>query len=94
MTRSYSHYQFVTFETFGTYPCDRTYYENRIELLDESASALCYAVVENCHFFERHFTGDVNRYYLKATDVYRTIYQQVSLFFDIFLRTMNIFYRL
>jgi tetratricopeptide (TPR) repeat protein len=72
-------------ETFGRYPPARThyekaldFYENRIKPLDEPALALCYAVVGNCHFFESTFTGDANRYYLKAIDLYDAIYQPAS----------------
>ncbi len=73
------------FETFGGYPPARRHYEkalvlyeNNIEPPDAPALALCYAVVGNCYFFESASTGDANRYFLKALDVYDAIYQQAA----------------
>ncbi|CAF4872024.1 unnamed protein product, partial [Rotaria sp. Silwood1] len=51
-------------------------FENRINPPDPHALALCYAVIGNCYFFDRAFTDDSHRYFLKAADAYDAIYQQ------------------
>jgi tetratricopeptide (TPR) repeat protein len=55
----------IELQDLGCWPSARVHYEkalnfyqNRLELLDEPALALCYAVIGNCHLFESPFTGD------------------------------------